>query len=141
MLKCLCFSVRWSFGLSVCLSVLKKLQKNTKLQKTLQNITNHLTLKSIYEDSQGSFGSMSELPLRSCHFLSFPLLLIFKEMKIHQKLKKAQIIRNFFKYLSQKISIGVVFPGWIDALISQQDNCTVTVSTYSTCIHTTVGTT
>ena len=28
-----------------------------------------------------------------------------------------------------------------DALISQQDNCTVTVSTYSTCVHTTVGTT
>ena len=28
-----------------------------------------------------------------------------------------------------------------NALISQQDNCTVTVSTYSTCVHTNVGTT
>ena len=28
-----------------------------------------------------------------------------------------------------------------DALIGQQHNCTVTVSVYSTCVHTTVGTT
>ena len=60
--RSVCLSVCRSVGRSVCLSVLQKIQKITKLYKTIElGVLDRHTLLT-YKDCQGSFGSMPGLP-------------------------------------------------------------------------------